>query len=123
MPYIVYKLIHFFGIAAIVAALAASAMHVAAGGTRATNPYRRPLAVTHGIASFLILLGGFGMLARLGIMHGGLPGWIWAKLAIWIVVSAALVAVYRGSRFARLVLVALPLLVVLSAAVALYKPF
>jgi hypothetical protein len=63
------------------------------------------------------------MLARLGIMHGGLPGWIWAKLAIWIVVSAALVAVYRGSRFARLVLVALPLLVVLSAAVALYKPF
>ena len=35
----------------------------------------------HLVGVFLILLGGFGMLARLGIVQGSsCPGWIWGKV-------------------------------------------
>jgi hypothetical protein len=121
MSYVAYKLIHFLGIFVMLTVLAASAMHTLGGGTRATNPHRRLLGVTHGIAAGLILTGGFGMLARLGIMHTGLPGWVYLKLVIWLLLSAAMALVYRG--YARSVLIAVPVLAVAAAAIALVKPF
>ena len=123
IPYIVYKLIHFLGIFVLLITLAASSMHVVRGGTRADNPQRRLIGIAHGIASFLILLGGFGMLARLGIVQGGLPTWIFLKLGIWLILSFALSLAYRGPRLARLTFVAMPVFAVLAAALALYKPF
>ena len=123
IPYIVYKLIHFLGIFILVTTLAITCAHVMKGGTRADNPHRRFVGIAHGLAAFLILLGGFGMLARLGIVQSGLPVWIDVKLGIWLVLSFALFLAYRGVRFARVVVFAAPLLAVLAAAVALYKPF
>lgn len=123
MSYTAYKLIHFLGIFTLITALAATCMHVLRGGTRADYPHRRLAGITHGIATFLILLGGFGMLARLEMVQGGLPGWIYAKLVIWGVLGFGLMAAYRGERVARAVLVALPLLTLVAAATALLKPF
>jgi len=123
MPYVVYKLMHFLGIFMLITALAATSMHVLRGGSRTDNPYRRVLGITHGVAALLILTGGFGMLARLGVMHGALPNWIWAKLAIWVTLAAALVVPYLGRTYARVLLGAVPLLAVAAGAVALYKPF
>lgn len=122
MSYVVYKLIHFFGITAVIAVLAATCMHAFAGGTRASNPFRRVFGATHGVAVFLILLGGFGMLARLDVMHGALPRWVYLKLAIWLVLGLAIALPYRARVYARTVLLALPVLMVLAAAIALYKP-
>jgi hypothetical protein len=123
MPYNVYKLIHFLGISTLLITLAISCVHVLKGGTRRDMAHRRPLAVAHGVAAFLILLGGFGMLARLGIVQGGLPGWIYAKLGIWLFLGFSLTLGYAGVRPARVLLVAAPLVTVLAAAIALYKPF
>jgi hypothetical protein len=123
MPYNVYKLAHFLGIFTLLITLALSSLHVLKGGTRADNPHRRILGAIHGTAVFLILLGGFGMLARLGIVQGGLPAWIYLKLGIWLILGGALSLVYRGAGFARMLLVGMPLLAVLAAAIALYKPF
>ncbi|CAN5896372.1 hypothetical protein BH23GEM9_BH23GEM9_34370 [soil metagenome] len=122
MPYAVYKLIHLLGIFVLLTTLALPCMHLLHGGTRANFPRRRLLAVAHGVASFLILLGGFGMLARLGIVHLGLPGWILLKLGIWLVLSAALVLVLRARSGARAMIVGAPLLALLAAAIAIYKP-
>lgn len=123
MPYAVYKLVHLFGIFIVLTAMAATCMHVMRGGTRADNPHRRALGIAHGVAAFLILLGGFGMLARLGLVQGGLPGWIIAKLAIWALVSAAIMLPYRRAGAAGMVMTALPVLAVIAGAIALYKPF
>lgn len=121
MSYVAYKLIHFLGIFTMVTALAASAMHALGGGSRASNPHRRLLGAAHGIAALLILTGGFGMLARLGVMHTGLPGWVYLKLVIWLLLGAAIFLVYRGR--ARMVMIAVPVLAVAAAATALLKPF
>ncbi len=123
MSYQVYKLIHFLGMFSAVAVLAATSMHMLGGGSRADNPHRRAFAIVHGVAGFLVLLGGFGMLARLGLVSGGLPRWIVAKLVIWLVLTAGLTIAYRDRRYARVVLVALPLLAMSAGAIALYKPF
>ena len=123
MSYAVYKLMHYLGIVVLITALAATSMHVLRGGSRTDNPYRRALGITHGIAAALILTGGFGMLARLGVMHGAMPNWIYAKLAIWVALAAAMVVPYRGRTYARALLIAVPVLAVAAGAVALYKPF
>jgi hypothetical protein len=122
IPYQVYKLVHFFGIFTVLVALAVTCFHAMRGGTRADNPARRGIALAHGMGMFLILLGGFGMLARLGIITAGLPSWIIAKLIIWGVLGAALALPYRVPRAARPLLWALPILGVLAAYFALYKP-
>jgi hypothetical protein len=122
MSYAVYKLIHFAGIFTLLTTLASSGVHVLRGGTRADHPFRRVFAPLNALAAFFVLLGGFGMLARLGVSHGTLPGWIWLKLSIWALFLGALWLVYRGAVFARVLLVAVPALAVLAAAVALYKP-
>lgn len=124
MPYEVYKLIHFLGIFALITALTAAGWHALRGGTKADNPQRKLLGITHGVALFLILLGGFGMLARLGMVEGGLPGWIWAKLAVWALLGGALTLAARGGRrTAASIVIGVPLLALLAGAVALYKPF
>ena len=120
MPYPIYKLIHFFGIVMSVVAIAVTCAHVLRGGTRADNPWRKTLGIAHGVGGFLIILGGFGMLARLG---AGFPGWAIAKLGVLMLLGAALNMPYRSRGAAKPVLLALPLLVVLAAFFALYKPF
>jgi hypothetical protein len=123
MPYAVYKLIHFVGIFTLLTTLASSSVHVLKGCTRSDHPYGRVLGPLNGVAAFLILLGGFGMLARLGVFHGSLPTWIWLKLTIWVLFLASFVLVFRGVRFAGALLVAAPLFALLAAAIASYKPF
>lgn len=122
MSYAVYKLIHFFGMFTMVVVLVVACSHALRGGTPSDLPHRRALLWTHGLAAFLVLLGGFGMLARLGVVQGGLPGWIYLKLSIWLALAASVVLPKFGRAYARALLVGIPLLAVAAGAVALYKP-
>ena len=123
MPYYAYRFIHLFGIFALIVTLGAAAMHGLKGGTRKDNPWRMQLGTAHGVALFLILLGGFGMLARLGMAQGGLPNWIYIKLVIWLIFGGALTAAYKGKAAAMRVLIFTPLLGLLAAMTAWYKPW
>ena len=133
IPYATYKIVHYLGIFLLLTALAAR-LGRAAGfatapvspgtGVQNADPWKRRLGIAHGTALFLVLLGGFGMLARLDITHGfGLPGWIWAKLVIWTLLGAAVVVASRIPALAGRLLVVVPVLAVLAGIIALYKPF
>lgn len=123
IAYEIYKVIHLFSMFLLFTILGGIALHALNGGTRETNKGRKLVGALHGIALFLILLGGFGMLARLGIVQGGLPGWIWAKLAIWVALPVIGTMPYRKPATAKAVLLALPVIGALSAYFAIYKPF
>lgn len=117
-----YNLIHIVGIVLLMSALGGAAVYAMSGATAARSP-RRLLAVLHGVGVLLVLLGGFGMLARLGIMHGaGFPGWVWVKLVVWALAAVALVIPFRRPGLGRPLLLALPLLGGLAAYMAIYKP-
>jgi hypothetical protein len=124
ISYQAYKVIHLIGIFLTLTALAGLALAAANGATKQTNPARRLVSAWHGAGLLIVLVGGFGLLARLGVMHGAaFPGWVWAKLAIWIIVGALVAVPYRRPDLARLVFIALPVLGGLAAWLAIYKPF
>lgn len=123
IPHPIYNVIHIVGIILAMLALGGAAVLAIATPAGATpRPTRRLLAILHGVGVFLILLGGFGMLARLGIVHSGLPGWIWVKLGVWAIVAAGLFLPRRNASLAKPLLFALPVLGGLAAYMAIYKP-
>lgn len=123
ISYSVYKVVHLLGMFMLFSVLGGIALHAMNGGTKHDNVGRRLVAALHGTALFIILLGGFGMLARLGIVQGGLPGWVWAKLAIWLLIPFVGMIPYRRPESAKWVLLMLPVFGGLAAWIAIYKPF
>lgn len=124
MSYVAYKLVHLFGLFALFVALAGMAAHAAGGQGKEENPNYRSLLVLHGAGALIALTGGFGLMARTGIMHGELfPGWIWAKLVLWLLLGGMIALPYRNRPLARFLLLGLPLLGVLGAYLGNYKPF
>ena len=124
MSHSFYNVVHIVGIILFVAALGGGAVRGMADGGGDSPSTRRLLAGLHGSGLFLVLLGGFGMLARLGVMQaGGFPGWVWAKLIVWGGFTVALSLLLRMPRLALPILLALPVLGGVAAYMAIYKPF
>jgi len=122
MSYLTYKLIHYLGIFILVAALGAALGRQAM--TDGRDPLRSRLGAVHGVALFLVLLGGFGLMARVGVDHGSMfPGWILAKLAIWVLLGGVLFVARRNQRWTMPLLAIVPLLAVLAGWMAFTKPF
>ena len=118
-----YNVVHLIGIALVVSALGATAIHAFNGGSRQTNRARALVAALHGAGALLILVGGFGMLARLGFSHGGMfPGWLLVKLGVWVTAAALLFVPYRRPALARPIYLLIPALVGLATYMAVYKP-
>jgi hypothetical protein len=105
-------------------ALAGMAAHAATGREKGDNPSYRLLLSLHGVGALIALTGGFGLMARIGVMHGeGFPGWIWAKLVLWVLLGGLIALPYRNRALAKSLLVILPLVGLLGAFLANYKPF
>lgn len=83
MPHSFYNLLHIAGLVMLSLSLGGMLLH------RQLGQGDRPklLSILHGVGLFLILLAGFGMLARLGI-HWPWPGWVFLKVALLVVLGA-----------------------------------
>jgi hypothetical protein len=113
-----YKVIHLLGIFLLFSSIGGLwALSAGAGETR--KAVRRLLMATHGAALLVILVAGFGMMARLGIMAGW-PPWIWIKLGIWLLVGATPALLMRAERAATPLFFLAPLLGAIAAWAALY---
>jgi hypothetical protein len=90
MPFVIYKLLHVVGLMLLFLGLGGMLF-----GARAEQD-RAPAgtAALHGVGLLVMLVGGFGMMARLGI-HWPWPGWLVAKLGVWLVIGALPVLVQR----------------------------
>ena len=118
-----YKLVHIAGILLVFLTLGGLALHGINGGTKESNDARRLTTITYGVGLLLILLGGFGFLGAAGMMSGGMPGWTWAKLGIWMAVGALLALPTAKPELSRLVWFLAPVLGVIGAWLARTKPF
>ncbi len=103
-------------------ALGGVAMHSINGGEK-DHIWRRPVAITHGVGLLLALVGGFGLLARLGVMHGTLPGWVLAKIGIWIIFALLIGVLIRKRTWAKPLWGTMLLLGGIAAYLAANKPF
>lgn len=122
ISYGVYKVIHIVGILMIFLSLGGlAAIAIIGGGNK--HSWRMPLALTHGLGMVLTLVAGFGLLARLGIIHGQMPGWAYAKIGIWLVFGLLIAAFKRKPSWSRALWVVMILLGGVAAYLAVNKPF
>lgn len=76
MPYELYKMIHIGSLFFLIAFVGLQ-FHM--------DQVAKPVKIMTGIFSFLIFLGGMGMMARLGIGHGEMwPHWLIVKTVLWL---------------------------------------
>ncbi len=118
MSPLLYKVLHITGVLLAFATLGGATLRALAG-TPDDAPGRKLAGITHGVALLLILISGFGLIAKLGY---GFPLWVWLKLGIWVVIGAAVAFIRRMPARAVAFWWALPLLGAMAACVAIYKP-
>lgn len=113
-----YRLLHLTGVIFLFVAVGGAILANREGTAGAAA--RKLSGITQGVALLLILVAGFGALAKLGL---GLPGWAWAKLVIWLILGASPAFIRRRPDLAKVWWWGLPLLGVVAAWLARYKPF
>jgi hypothetical protein len=97
MPYEFYKVLHFISLFALFMSLGGLIMAYSQNEA-IKKPWRAIALATHGVALLVLLVSGFGLAARLGLV-GGLPSWIYLKLAIWLVMGALIVVIRKATKF------------------------
>lgn len=121
ISYEVYKMVHLTGLIMLFSGLT-SLLTLKVVGAPIEGTTKKFAFISHGVGLFLVLLGGFGLLARLGITNG-LPNWIYAKLAIWLYFGAAIALIKRRGQLGWKLYLPLLLIFIAAAYIAIYKPF
>jgi hypothetical protein len=114
-----YKVVHLGGLFIAFMGLAGLLWAVA---TQADKAAKRPALIFHGLGLTLALIGGFGMAARLGMM-AGLPGWVHAKIALWLLLGVLPVVARRMPQYHQLLWWGIPVVGLVAAYLGVYKPF
>ncbi len=112
-----YKILHILGITLMFSGLGGLCVLSISGSD--SQPAKKLAGMLHGIALVLILVTGFGALAKLG-MGADIPLWVWLKLVIWIVFGGIIVVIRRVPQSASALLVLLPILGAVSAYLVIY---
>jgi len=120
LSYETYKTVHLLGVITLVVGLGGLIVHYAQGGE--SKVWRRRLAITHGLGLVMILVAGFGLLAKLHLM-ASLPGWAIGKVVIWLLLGGIIALIRRKPALATFHWWATIGLATLAAYLAVFKPF
>lgn len=115
--YQTYKMVHYFGFMMLFFGLGGVIVPSLAGMNLQGKP-KKVAFISHGLGLLLILIGGFGMLARLQLE--GIPPWINIKLMIWLIMGLAIGVAKRMPSW--LALVSILLIAMIAPYMAIYKP-
>ncbi len=115
-----YKLIHLIGLMLLFFGFGGVLVTSYAGFTLPKKA-RIFAMMSHGIGLLFILLGGFGMLARLGLAKD-MPSWVYSKLLIWLVLGGAIALAKRKADLAWTMLISFIILASTAAFIGLTKP-
>ena len=116
-----YKILHMLGLMTLFFSFGGGLI-LGYAGVPFQGRAKTMIMMLHGIALLLILITGFGMAAKLGYMSH-LPGWIQGKLAIWVILGAAVTLVKRKGNVGWPLVILLLGLGTTAAIFAITKPF
>jgi hypothetical protein len=121
MSYEFYKILHLTGVILVFSGLI-GLLTMTMSGVVAAGKTKTLIFVSHGLGLFLALVGGFGLLARLGLARD-MPTWVYGKLVIWIILGGAIAVVKRNGRFGGPIFLSLVSLFIIASYLAVIKPF
>ncbi len=79
-------------------------------------------SIVHGFGLLCLLVGGFGLLARLGIKWPW-PAWTFVKVGLWFFFGASTVLIKKTPHLAKVWFFVLPLIGLSAVFLGVYKPF
>lgn len=122
MPITFYLVVHLIGIMMLFMGLGGIVVRgmVRAKDKELGDTLKGPTGISHGIGLILILISGFGMLAKNQL---GFPGWIMAKLVIWLVLGGLIAAMMRAPKLGKVLWGLCIVLGACAAYLAMYRPF
>ncbi len=120
MSYLTYKFLHLAGILVLFVTAGGVALYAANGGTKEGNTARAWVSVLHGLSLVVILVSGFGLVARI---ESGFAPWVWAKFALWFVLGSFALLPLRRQSLGMPFYFLVPALGMVAAYLALFKPF
>lgn len=110
---------HLVGIFMLISGLIALMIQVWTTKT-VSDPVKKFAYINHGVGLLLVLVGGFGMLARLGLTNG-LPPWIHIKLTVWVLLAAAVVVLKRKGQLGWPLYILIMALLITASYFGLFK--
>ena len=81
---------------------------------------RKRVLIITGIASLLVLIGGFGLITKLRV---GFPGWIIVKIVCWLGLSAVVGRAYKRRAQANTLMLVTLALAIIAVIMVYLKPF
>jgi uncharacterized membrane protein SirB2 len=121
MSYEFYKVLHFIGLYMVFGSLGAATILAMNAGSK-NFPNRKLVAITHGLGMLVVLVSGFGLMARLAITQGPWPGWVFGLLLVWLILGFFTLLVYRKPAQGKLWWILLITLGTIAAYFARFKP-
>jgi len=116
--YKAYKLIHLSGIFMIFLAL--GGMILSAAAKEATASLKNALNMLHGIGLGIVIIAGFGMLAK---THAAFEGWVVVKLLVWVFFGGSIAIIRRKPDMGKMMLWLCVALGIVAVYMALFQPF
>ncbi len=113
-----YKILHLLGVFMVLMGVSGSLVANSIPADQ-QQQWKKRAGLFHGVGLLIVLVAGFGLLARLG--HG-LELWVALKLLIWLALGAIIVLVRRLPQQGGLLWVAILVLATLAASLGQYKP-
>jgi hypothetical protein len=121
MSYEFYKVLHLTGVILTFSGLI-GLLTVRMSGTALEGKTKTLVFISHGLGLLMALVGGFGLLARLG-MAQSMPHWVYVKLVIWLFLGGAISVVKRKGHMGWPLYGVLIALFVVASYLAVSKPF
>lgn len=121
MSFEFYKVLHLAGLLVLFFGLS-SALTLKMAGVAFTGPVKKLAFITHGVGLLVMLVAGFGMLAKMGVM-ATLPGWVWGKLGIWLLLGAGVTLAKRKGQIGWPLMILFVGLGTTAAWLSITKPF
>jgi hypothetical protein len=121
MSYFTYKFLHLIGVFMLLFSLGSLIVSRSLSLTE-RSPWSKTLSAINGIGLLIVLIAGFGLLARLGIAFPW-QGWVFLKIFIWILLAFIASIVARHPASGRVLWWVTLFIASAAAWLASFKPF
>ena len=117
----VYKVLHILGLLLVFVSLTGIWGVNRRGAGAVVKRQRVGLSAMHGIGLLVLLISGFGLLAKLGYLSA-LPTWSIVKLGLWVVLAGSIALAKRKTEWGLALLSLWILAGTLAAYLCVFKP-